>query len=73
MHLDIRVPIGMMFTLLSLLLIATGVLQQTPPNTITGVIMFAFGASMWFYGRRATKPAAIAATHPSSKSAQSNP
>jgi hypothetical protein len=53
MSLDIRYPIGMMFTLIGLLLAATGLLSPEKLslginiNLIWGSILFLFGALMW--------------------------
>ena len=55
MGLDIRFPIGMMFTLLGLILLGTGLftdanaaLRITPAiNLIWGAVLFLFGALMW--------------------------
>ena len=57
MGLDIRFPIGMMFTLIGLLLFGTGLftdantaLRITPAiniNLIWGACLFLFGAVMW--------------------------
>jgi len=57
MGLDIRFPIGMMFTLIGLLLFGTGLftdataaLRITPTinvNLIWGACLFLFGALMW--------------------------
>jgi len=53
MGLDIRFPIGMMFTLIGLLLAATGLFSPDKIslginiNLIWGAILFLFGALMW--------------------------
>ena len=57
MGLDIRFPIGMMFTLLGLILLGTGLftgadaaLRITPViniNLIWGAVLFLFGILMW--------------------------
>ena len=57
MGLDIRFPIGMMFTLLGLILLGTGLftdanaaLRITPAININlrwGAVLFLFGALMW--------------------------
>ena len=57
MGLDIRFPIGMMFTLLGLILLGTGLftdanaaLRITPAiniNLIWGAVLFLFGALRW--------------------------
>jgi len=53
MGLDIRYPIGMMFTLIGLLLAATGFFSPEKLslginiNLIWGAILFLFGALMW--------------------------
>jgi hypothetical protein len=53
MSLDIRYPIGMIFTLIGILLAATGLLSPEKLslginiNLIWGSILFLFGALMW--------------------------
>ena len=58
MGLDIRFPIGMMFTLIGLLLVGTGLLTGTDAemyksslginiNLVWGAVLFLFGALMW--------------------------
>lgn len=53
MGLDIRYPIGMMFTLIGLLLAATGLFSPDKLslginiNLIWGGVLFLFGALMW--------------------------
>lgn len=58
MGLDIRYPIGMMFTLIGLLLAGTGLINGGSVsiaaveigvniNLIWGVVLFLFGALMW--------------------------
>jgi hypothetical protein len=65
MGLDIRVPIGAMFSILGLLLVAFGIYaaSATPDiykksldinvNLWWGLVMLAFGALMFMFGRRA--------------------
>ena len=50
MGLDIRVPIGLMFSILSPLLIVTGWLNNTSLNTYTGVTMGLFGGLFLTFG-----------------------
>lgn len=61
MQLDIRVPIGLLFTLLGLLLAGYGLISDPAVyqhslgynmNLIWGVVLVAFGAIMLFFGRR---------------------
>ncbi len=64
MGLDIRVPIGLLFTLLGVLLLAYGVLgdpaiyQRSLGININlgwGAVMAAFGITMWLFGRRSAE------------------
>jgi hypothetical protein len=64
MGLDIRLPIGFLFTTLGVLLIAFGALSDKAIyarslginiNLEWGVVMLLFGALMLFLGRRRTK------------------
>ncbi len=64
MGLDIRLPIGFLFTILGVLLIAFGALSDKAIyarslainiNLEWGVVMLLFGALMLFLGRRGTK------------------
>lgn len=50
--LDIRLPIGLMFSILGPLLLVTGLVQRTPLNTWTGGAMLVFGATMLALGIR---------------------
>jgi multisubunit Na+/H+ antiporter MnhG subunit len=63
MNLDIRVPIGMLFTLLGLLLAGFGVISEPSIyqrslgynlNLIWGLVLLVFGVVMLVMGRRAT-------------------
>jgi hypothetical protein len=63
MHLDIRLPIGMLFTLLGLLLAGYGVMSDSAiyqrslgwnVNLVWGLVLLAFGAFMLVLGRRGT-------------------
>jgi hypothetical protein len=63
MHLDIRLPIGMLFAVLGLILAAYGLLSGPAiyqrslgynVNLVWGLALFAFGALMLFLGRRGT-------------------
>ena len=70
MGLDIRTPIGMMFTLIGVLLAGYGLFGDKSVyahslgwnvNLLWGVVLVAFGGIMWFFGARtpggtATKP-----------------
>ena len=64
MGLDIRLPIGFLFTIFGVLLIAFGALSDKAiyarslginNNLEWGVVMLLFGALMLFLGRRGTK------------------
>jgi hypothetical protein len=46
MGLDIRLPIGMMFSLMGPILVATGYLEGTPLNVQAGSVMGLFGLTM---------------------------
>ena len=61
MGLDIRIPIGLLFTILGILLLAYGVVgdpaiyQRSLGININlgwGAVMTAFGITMWLFGRR---------------------
>jgi len=64
MGLDIRLPIGFLFTIFGVLLIAFGALSDKAIYALSlgininlewGVVMLLFGALMLFLGRRGTK------------------
>ena len=62
MGLDIRWPIGMMFTLIGLLLAGYGVFKRSASisldiniNLVWGVVLLAFGAAMLFFAWRGGK------------------
>jgi hypothetical protein len=64
MGLDIRLPIGFLFTIFGVLLIAFGALSDKAIyarslgvniNLEWGIVMLLFGALMLFLGRRGTK------------------
>jgi hypothetical protein len=50
MGLDIRLPIGLMFTLLGPILVVTGMVNSTPLNIYTGASMLVFGLFMLIFG-----------------------
>jgi hypothetical protein len=64
MRLDIRVPIGLMFGVLGLMLAVYGMFFSDPAiyerslginiNIWWGLALLAFGAGMYFFGRRGT-------------------
>jgi len=63
MGLDIRLPIGMLFTTFGILLIAYGALSDPSiyvrslhinVNLEWGLVLLAFGAVMWFFGHHAS-------------------
>lgn len=62
MGLDIRLPIGLMFSLLGPILLVTGYLTDTGLNLGTGAAMLAFGATMLSFGYRAHRRAAALVT-----------
>ncbi|HEV8266529.1 MAG TPA: hypothetical protein VGQ06_16410 [Gemmatimonadales bacterium] len=64
MHLDIRLPIGMLFGLVGLLMAGYGALSDRAiyerslgynVNLIWGLVLLAFGAVMFVLGRRAPR------------------
>lgn len=64
MGLDIRVPLGQLFTLLGLILVVYGVISDPAIyqrslgvniNLDWGAVMLIFGALMWIFGRRAMR------------------
>ncbi|MFH1296095.1 MAG: hypothetical protein ABIJ04_02335 [Bacteroidota bacterium] len=66
MEVDIRLPIGFMFTLLGLLLLIFGLTTETDPelykrsleinvNLWSGLLMLIFGGLMLFFGLRAKR------------------
>jgi len=57
MGLDIRLPIGLMFSLLGPILIATGIVNETPLNWQSGGLMLVFGGGMLAFGLRAHRKA----------------
>jgi hypothetical protein len=76
MGLDIRLPIGGMFAIVGLLLVAYGLLTASDAqmyarslsinvNLWWGAVLFLFGASMLFFGRRG---ATAQGAHPASES-----
>jgi hypothetical protein len=64
MHLDIRLPIGMLFAVVGLLMAGYGALSDRAiyerslgynVNLIWGLVLLAFGAVMFVLGRRAPR------------------
>jgi hypothetical protein len=64
MNVDIRIPIGGMFSIIGLILIFYGLITAgngelyarslgINMNLWWGLVMFAFGGTMFYYGRRA--------------------
>ena len=62
MGLDIRLPIGILFTLLGVMLVIFGVAGDPTVyqkslginiNLIWGAVLAVFGGLMWYFGRRA--------------------
>jgi membrane protein implicated in regulation of membrane protease activity len=70
MQLDIRLPIGLMFAVLGVLLIVVGLVvppgasQPLNVNLWWGAVMFLFGAIMFVLGRRGTATARLAEESP---------
>ena len=73
MRLDIRLPIGLMFTVLGALLVVVGVIggksfveqsQGTNVNLWWGIVMLVFGIVMFLSGRRGTSSARLAEESP---------
>ena len=73
MRLDIRLPIGLMFTVLGILLVVIGVIggksfveqsQGTNVNLWWGIVMLVFGIVMFLLGRRGTSSARLAEESP---------
>ena len=72
MQLDIRLPIGLMFSVLGILLLIVGLFaggqstqsQQTSVNLWWGVVMLVFGIVMFFLGRRGTASARLTEESP---------
>jgi hypothetical protein len=74
MGLDIRLPIGLMFTILGPILIVTGIVDGTSLNTYTGSAMLAFGVIMLVFGilgqRRENAAGAVAEAEAPAPSAE---
>ena len=73
MGLDIRLPIGALFTLLGAILVVYGALADTSldhrslgynVNLAWGAVLLIFGLIMFYYGRRGTSAMRPAATTP---------
>jgi hypothetical protein len=78
-HLDIRLPIGMLFTLLGLLLTGYGLVSDASVyqrslghnlNLSWGVVVLVFGAVFLFYGRRGTAAALLATESPEGRATE---
>lgn len=76
MQLDIRLPIGLMFTLLGALLVIFGLIanQSTLHNSLGinvnlwwGLVIFVFGGVMTLLGRRGTASARLTEDSPEGK------
>jgi len=72
MQLDIRLPIGLMFTVLGLLLVVVGAFlrsnnQAVNVNLWWGAVMLIFGVSMFVLGRRGTATARLTEESPEGK------
>ena len=72
MQLDIRLPIGLMFSVLGILLLIVGLFaggqstqsQQTSVNLWWGLVMLVFGIVMFVLGRRGTATARLTEESP---------
>jgi hypothetical protein len=73
MNLDIRLPIGMLFTLLGLLLVGYGAVSDASVyerslgynvNLLWGVVVLAFGVIFLWFGRKGTSGVEPAAATP---------
>ena len=76
MRLDIRLPIGLMFSLLGLLLVGSGLFEDKSiyerslglnVNLWWGLVMLVFGVVMFLLGRRGTATARLAEDSPEGK------
>ena len=67
MNLDLRIPMGLMFTLVGLILTVFGMVTQGSPiymrslginaNLIWGMVLLVFGGTMYMLGRRGQRRA----------------
>jgi len=73
MYLDIRLPIGMLFTILGLLLAAHGAMADAAiferslgynVNLVWGLVILVFGIVMTVFGRRGTRSVPTAESTP---------
>jgi len=69
MQLDIRLPIGLMFTVLGLLLVFVGAFLRPNDQAVNvdlwwGAVMLIFGVVMFVLGRRGTATARLAEESP---------
>ncbi len=65
MNLDLRIPMGLMFTLVGLILLVFGLVTNGSPiyarslginaNLDWGIVLLIFGGAMYFLGRRGQK------------------
>lgn len=55
MNLDIRLPIGLLFTVLAILLVAEGLVAGVPVDTAWGTVMAVFGLAMLALAWRARR------------------
>jgi len=77
MNLDLRIPMGMMFTLVGAILSVFGLVTMGNPmyerslginaNLDWGLVLLAFGLIMFFFGRRGQRPPCW--RHPNRKAA----
>jgi hypothetical protein len=76
MRLDVRLPIGLMFTLLGALLMVFGLVAEPDPlrrslginvNLWWGLVMLVFGIVMFLLGRRGTATARLTEESPEGK------
>jgi hypothetical protein len=77
MGIDIRLPIGVLFSLLGIILTAYGALGDTSRyrqpldvniNLVWGIVLLIFGVLMFLLGRRGVRSAATKDSSPSSHS-----
>jgi ABC-type Fe3+-siderophore transport system permease subunit len=79
MNLDLRIPMGLMFTLVGLILTVFGMVTQGSPiyarslginaNLIWGIVLLIFGGMMYLLGRRGQRKADREAPKPATPGA----
>lgn len=83
MNLDLRLPMGLMFLITGAMMTIFGIFTWGSPiyaksmgmniNFIWGLIMFAFGLTMFLLGRRGTRLAKLAPPEPTEESLNRRP